>query len=476
MDARGRRVGPGATGVLRRLRDRDHTQGGLLSSLLVLSLPMLATSGVTLVFQVFDLAFLSRLGEAPMASVIIVNQTVRQGLVMLMVGVAFGTQALIARAVGAGRGERAEHLAGQVVLIGGVFSVAVATVGLFVAPPLFALTGAEPAFAPYGIPYLQLTLVLAFGFAATHLFAAILAGAGDTTTPFLVTAVQTVVAILAEWILIFGKLGVPALGVRGAALGVGIGHVVGVTLALRVLFRGHSRVHLRRRRLAPDPAALREILRLSWPPAIQMGTRVLVVGVFLHLAASFGESVQAAYAVGLRIGMFVPMVCFPLAGAVSTLVGQALGAGDVARAWRAVGVGLLVNCSIMWSFALLILLFRRPIMQLLSGDPEVIAVGAEYLLYLSGTVVAWSFYFVFLRALQGAGDMLVPMLISVSSSLFVAIPLAIGLSQATGLGRQGIWTAFLVNSVVSTLGTALRVASGGWTRRPPAGWGGTAPV
>lgn len=449
-----------------RWRERDHTRGSLFGSMLVLALPLLATSVMGgVVFQVTDLAFLSRLGEAPMAAVIIVNQTLRQLVFLVLMGASFGSQALIARAIGEGDVDRAERVAGQLVLLGAGFAAVVALAGLLFADPLFSLTGGDETFRAHGVPYLRLIYTLSLGVIGVQLFAAILGGAGDTTTPFLVILVQTAVAISAEWILIFGNLGAPALGVRGVALGIAAGQLVGMAIGVSVLFRGRSRVHLRRRHLVPDPAVIREILRLSWPPALQMGTGVIMTFAYLRLTGHFGESVQTAFAIGLRIGMIVPMVGFPLATACATLVGQALGAGKVGRAWRSIGVGILAEGAVMWSLAIGVFLLRETIVTLLSDDPEVIAIGTEYLGYASVAFFLWAFNFVFMRALQGAGDMVAPMLISVISSVCVSIPLALWLALGTDLGRRGIWIAFVASAAVSTVGTGARVASGRWTRR-----------
>jgi len=449
-----------------RWRERDHTRGNLLGSLLVLALPLMGSSllgGV--VFQVVDLVFLSRLGDAPMASVIIVNQTLRQLLFLMLMGASFGSQALIARAIGRGDVEQAENVAGQLVLLGAGFALVVALAGLFFADELFTLTGGEEVFRATGVPYLRLVYLLAIGIIGVQLFNAILSGAGDTATPFLVMLLQTTVAIAGEWILIFGNLGAPALGVRGVALGVAAGQLAGLVAGMRVLFRGNARIHLRLRHLRPDAAVLKQILRLSWPPAVQMGTQVLVTFSYLRLTARFGTDVQTAYAIGLRISMLVPMVAFPLASACATLVGQALGAGNVPRAWRTIRVGILVLGSVMWSTAIAIFFLRETIVSWLSDDPRVIEVGAEYLLFAAASFFFWAFYFVFLRSLQGAGDMLVPMLISVGTALCVSLPLAWWLALETDLGRLGIWTAFLTTSVLTTVAMGARVASGRWTRR-----------
>lgn len=434
----------------------------------MLALPtMVGSLAGGVVFQLADLAFLSRLGEAPMAAVLIVNQSLRQVLFMLAMGVGFGAQALVARAAGAGQPGAADHVAGQALLLAAGAALVVAALGTGLPEWLFSLPGPDPSFAADGVAYLRLVFLLAFGIFATQLFQGLLSGAGDTTTPLGVTLVQLGVALFAEWVLIFGQLGAPALGVRGAALGTAIGHAAGLVLAGQVLVRGGSRVRLRREHLLPDGAVLRRIAALSWPPALQLVGALLVNFAFLRLAGRFGAEVQTALAVGLRLSMIAPAVCFPIAGACATLVGQALGAGDPARAWRCVRVGLWVHAPIMWSFAAGVFAFRGTIMASFSDDPEVIRIGSEYLLFTSGSFVLWAFYFVFLRSLQGAGDVLVPMIVSLVTSCGIAIPGAYLLALDAGWGPRGIWVASLLSSAVSTGATGAWLATGRWTRRAP---------
>jgi putative MATE family efflux protein len=447
-------------------RHRDLTQGSLVSSLLVLALPLIA-SGVLggAVFQIFDLTFVSRLGEEAIAAVVITNQTVRQVSLMIVMGASFATQSLISRAIGNDDLERAEHVAGQSISLGIGLGILVALVGGLFPETLFSLAGPNESFYATGVPYLRLVFLLHFGVIGTLLFGAILGGAGDTTTPLLVQVVQFSVAIAAEWVLIFGNLGAPAFGVQGAALGIACGQLVAMGLGVAVLFRGHSRVHLRRRHLVPDLPVMGEILRIAGPSALQMIGGVAMTFAFIRLAGTFGEQVQTAYAIGLRLGMIVPMVCFPIATACATLVGQAIGAGDVPRAWRAIGVGIAVHAGIMWSFAAGMFWFRVQILGFFSDDPEVIRIGSEYLVYSSAAFIFLALYFVFFRSLQGAGEFLVPMAITLTNSLLVAIPLGIFLVRATSLGPSGIWIAQLVSAIVATTATGIWLASGRWTRR-----------
>ncbi len=446
---------------------RDHTRGSLVKSMGLLSLPLIASNVVGgVAFQLVDLGFISRLGEDAVTAIIVTNQSLRQVLFMLIMGFSFGTQALIARAVGAGVPDEADHVAGQVVVLGLGVSMVFAVLGVWLAPELLAAMKVSPAALEVGTPYVRLTFALNFGFVFLFLFSAVLNGAGDATTPLLVVVVQTAVSLLAEWLLIFGHWGFPELGVRGVAIGVACGQAVAGALALSMLFQGASRVHLRLRHLRPDPAILGRILRLSWPPALQLLSAFMINVIFIRLMGEISAQSQTAFSIGLRISMMGPMLAFPLAGATATLVGQNLGAGRVDRAWRSIGLGLAVNIALLWTAGGGMALFRREIMEMLASDPEVIAIGSEMLLFQAAAFGIWAFYFVFFRSLQGAGSVAVPMLASIFTSLCVALPTGILLSGPLGWGHTGIFAATVVASATNTLITGTWLATGRWAHRP----------
>jgi putative MATE family efflux protein len=447
-----------------RWRDRDHTQGSLVSSLAMLALPLMASSLVAgVLFQLVDLKLVSGLGERAMTAVIITNQSIRQIVFMLIMGASFGAQGLIARSIGQSDRDRADHVAGQTVMLGLALSAIVAAIGLAYPEQLLAAMNVSPEVLEVGIPYVRLVLLMNFGFVFINLFNAILNGAGDTATPFVIGVVQTLVSLVAEWALIYGRLGMPRLGITGVALGLAAGQLVSMALISRVLFGGASRVHVRARHMRPDPAAMRQILGLSWPPAVQMLGGFLVTVFFIRMMGDFGDKAQAAYSIGLRIGMIAPMICFPLAGAVATIVGQSLGADDPRRAWRAMGVGLLVHAGLMWSLAIALYLFRVPFLMMFTQDPEVIAIGDRMLVWQSGQFALLAFFFVFFRSLQGAGDVLVPMAISIANSVLLSLPLGIYLAKTRGMGPDGLFVAQFISTAIGTVLIGSWVATGRWT-------------
>jgi len=457
---------------LKRWRHRDHTRGNIFVSLAVLALPLIATSllgGV--LFQLVDLKLVSGLGEAATTAVIVTNQSWRQILTMAVMGASFGAQGQISRYVGAGDTDAAEHVAGQLVVLGIGVSCVVAVLGVAFARPMLEIMHVSAEVLEVGLPYVRLVFLLNLGFVFVFLFNAILNGAGDTSTPLVIMLTQTLVALVAEWCLIYGRLGAPQLGIRGVAIGLAIGHLTTMVLAFRVLFRGSSRVHLRRRHMIPDLRVIRGITALAWPPALQMMSGFLVSFFFIRLTGDFGDKAQTAYSIGLRLSMVGPMLSFPLAGACATLVGQNLGAGNTRRAWQVLGAGLLVHVAMLWSFAAIIFVFRKAILGLFTQDPEVIHIGSDLLFYQALSFVFVAFHLVFFRALQGAGDVVVPMIFSLVNALGLTVPLGVWLSTSRGMGPNGLFLASLIGAVAITLVTGVWVASGRWTRlRARAGW------
>ncbi|MAE93940.1 MAG: hypothetical protein CL910_04715 [Deltaproteobacteria bacterium] len=452
-----------------RWRDHDHTQGSLLSSILVLAVPSILTSVAAMgLFQMVDLYFLGQLGPESLAAAGATNQTLRQIIFLLTMGLMTATQMFVARSVGEGAIERAEHMAGQTLLMGTVVWLVVTLLGLFAAEPLVSLVATDPTVIELGTSYVR----IAFPFLATAIFVqlgtAVLSGAGDTTTPMIASFVQAPLALVFEWALAFGHFGLPAMGIDGIALGTGIGGLAGLVVLLSALFRGGARVHLRARHLRPDPAAMATLLRFSWQPALHMLARSTIVVFFMSLAGRLGGEVQAAYTIGLRIEMLPIMVAFPIANACATMVGQNLGAGSVSRAWRSIRVSFAVELAAMWPAAIAIFLLRHTLVDLFTEDPEVARLAAEYLVYSSIILGFYGLYFASFRSLQAAGDMNSPMIISITVAATLGIPLALYLTR-TDFGATGMWIANLAYALVNAILMIGWLLSGRWTRRhrPP---------
>jgi putative MATE family efflux protein len=446
-----------------RLREHDPARDGLLRGVIALSVPSILQSVLAFgSYQLGDLYLTGRLGPAAIAAAGATNQTLRQVVFLLLMGLGTAAQMLVARLIGAGRREEAEHIAGQVLLVGAGLWLTTAAVGLGLAEPMVRLVARDPEVVSLGADFVR----IAFPFVATAVFSqlatAVLLGAGDSYTPMLASFVTTPLALTFEWLFAFGPFGLPALGMSGIALGGGVGGLAGSLLLARALLRGEGRVRVSLAALRPDPAALRQVLRFSWQPSLHMLARTGITFFFMALAGRLGGDVQAAYTIGQRVAF---MIAFPVANACATLVGQNLGAGSLPRAWRAIWVSAAAEVALMWPAALGLFFGRRWLVGAFTSDPAVAELAASYLAYSSALLFFSGLYFVAFRSLQAAGDMSSPMIISLLLAGGLGIPLALALTQRTELGATGMWIANLAYGVCNTLAMVAWLLTGRWAKR-----------
>lgn len=451
---------------LARARDRDHTRGDLMTSVLVLALPSIVASLAGAgAMQLGEMWITGKLGTSALAAVNSASQTFRQLTMLFLMGLQTATQMFIARMVGAAQREQAEHVAGQALLAGGAFWLAAALASLVFVDPLARWMSPANAEVAAGIAaFAHITFALLIGPIAIQLGASVLAGAGDAATPMLANFVSAAVMLLAQYALAFGAFGLPELGVRGIALGAGIGSLAGGALLLRALLGGNGRVRLRRAHFRPDVAALRRLLGSSWQPSLHMLARTGILMFFTVFAARLGPEVVAAYGIGVRVEMVAIMIAFPISNACATLVGQNLGAGRPERVWPAVRMSFIATSAALWPCALALLLWRGSFVAIFTSDPLVATHATEYLAYTAVLLLFYGLYFVAFRTLQAAGDMLTPMFISVGAAFGAGIPLALLLSARLDYGATGMWIANLVYGAINAALMLWWLGRGKWLK------------
>lgn len=455
----------GALSTLRRvLFERDHTEGNLLVSIAVLALPALAmglAGGAA--YQTVELYFVGQLGRAGTAAFGVASQALGQVPFLMGFGIAVAAQMLVAQLVGSRRADEADHVAGQAIALAFLVSLAIALVGQFPAALLGLLTQDAEVIAA-GEPFVRIAYTLMFAQLFGMVFSFVLSGAGETTTPLLLSLISTPLTLALEYALVLGHLGAPAFGLVGIAISVALSSSLSLSIGLFLLLSGRCRLRLRARHLVPKLRALRSIAARAWQPALHMIVPTLLMVGYMTVTGRYGTDVQAGYTIGLRIESLPIFLSFPIANACATLVGQNLGAGRPDRAWGAIRAGYALELVAMSGISLILVFAREPIAAAFSRDPAVIRVASEYLLFACANVVLIGIYFVSFRALQGAGDMLAPMLASLVSALLVALPLAWFLTTQTDLGPRGLWIANLAFSAANTSLATGWLVHGRWAR------------
>jgi len=370
-------------------------------------------------------------------------------LIAALSALAVGNAVLVAQAVGARDLVRAGQLGRQSLIWSVIFSIPLALGGLALSAPLMSIFGLEPEVARVGTEYLQVTMGTVVVLVGLFIGGGVLRGAGDSRTPMLVTAFANVINVVLAYAMIYGHLGLPAMGAVGSAWATFIARGIALVLLIGALWQGRNGVTIRGQGgWLPDLKVAKQVLKIGVPAALE---QLLVSTAFLALGivvAHLGTTVLAAHRVAFAALSlsFLPGIGFGIAA--TALVGQSIGARRIAEGAAAARVA--TQWAVIWmsAIAALLFIFAPQVLRLFSDDPAVIAAGAGGLRVVALLQPFWAVLFVQSGALRGAGNTSFPLKVS-GTGIWVSVGLAALLITLFGGGLVTVWVAFLIVAPVT---------------------------
>jgi MATE family, multidrug efflux pump len=428
-----------------------------------LAWPAIMTFGLESLVGLIDALMVGRLGATAVAGVGVGTQILYAVSVMNM-ALATGTVALVARHVGADERHIAEAVVPQAIYVALAMALAIAVPVAIWAPQLVSIFRVDARVVDAGTGFVRMIMLGVPSMAVFAVIAAGLRGAGDMRTPLVIGALVNVLNVLTAYVLIFGKLGLPALGVRGAALASSLAFTTGALLALGSLLRRSSALRLRRTGLAPDPSLGRRVIRVGSPTGIEQLLMQIGFLLYLGIAARYGTNAVAAYFIGVRILALSFLPGFGFSAAASTIVGQQLGAGQPHSAERS---GWEANRLAMVSMSIagiVIFLFARPIAELFIDDQGVVADAVSFIHVLAIAQPLMAADSALGGALRGAGDTRFPLLTVIVGFYVARLGCAFLAANALSLSLVWVWAALLGDYLFRAALKAWRFRSGAWKR------------
>ena len=443
---------PAAAGTaLRALR-------GELRPTLRLATPIVVAELGWIAMGLVDIAMVGRLGPAAIGAVGI-GSVLCLAVVVFGIGMLLGLDTLVARAYGRGRLDECRRWLVQGACLAVLQAVPLTLIAWGMAASLDRW-GLDPAVERLAVPYFSIVLLSVLPLLLYTAFRRYLQAAGlaARVTAALLTA--NAINAAANWLLVFGHLGLPALGVDGAAWATCISRAyLASFLAVAVL------LHARRRgtgawpRLRPE-RRLRRLVALGLPAAAQM---TLEFGVFAAVTAIAGRleaTTLAAHQIVLNVASVTFMVPQGVGAAGAVRVGHSAGRRDPAGVRRAGWAALALGGGFMSGAALFFVLTPHPILRLYTTDPAVIRAGATLLLVAAFFQLFDGLQAVATGALRGLGDTRTPMVSNLAGHWIVGLPVGYALCFGAGWGIVGLWVGLSIG--LTLVGAALVLI---WWRR-----------
>ncbi len=434
-----------------------------LKKLLVIAVPMVISQASDTIMLFVDRLFLSRLGEEYLAA------SMSGGLTQFMVSSFFiGTigyvTAVVAQYFGAGKKEKCA----EAVFQAGLLSCLCYPVILVLAPFVrlfFSATGQSAMQVELAYTYFQTLIFGVLFLILRNALAGFFIGIGRTTMVMIANAAGMLVNIPVNYLLIYGKMGFPALGLRGAAIGTICGNAVIFIILISFYFRKKNRDEFLTHKAAGfRPAILRTLLKFGVPAGVEMFLNVAAFNLFVQTMHTYGTKVAAAVTVAFNwdVVAFLPMI--GMGHAVTSLVGQNVGACNFKEAEKSTYTGLRTAWVYSVTMVFIFVVFAGALASLFypesTGGPDELAV--LMLRLASIYILADSAQIVFVGALRGAGDTRWVMAASVALHWgFSAV--VIFLIKVVHVDPVTAWLVFIGFVVVFGITMFLRFWGGKWT-------------
>lgn len=445
-------------------QERDWTQGNIFRNLLSLAGPMAVNETLWTIGPTIDLIWVGRLGSTSIAGVGVAGMIVML-LTSLRWGIGAGSRAIISRYIGAGDTEGANHAARQAFVISGLYAVIVAALGLVFAEQVLRLFGLAPDVVVQGAAYLRIQLIGSVAMSFWITCEGIMYSAGDAVLPMRITVTARLLYILLDPFLIFGWWIFPEMGVQGAATANLVCYTLGFILSAWVLFSGRSRLRITMKNFRLDPSMIWRIVKIGVPNSVIGVERTFARLMLMRIISPFGTVAVASHALAQRMEFVFYMPSMALATASSVLVGQNLGAKLPQRAEKGVWLAAGTSVSIMLAAAIPVLIWTEHIIRLFNSEPELVRVAATFVRIEVASYVLMGMSTVLQQSIQGAGDTIPPMFVSIASIWVIQIPVAYWLSHRTPLGIYGARWAIVAGTLLGMVCYLVYFRMGRWKHK-----------
>lgn len=376
-----------------------------------------------------------------------------------------GATAVIARSRGQQNQERANQVFRHAMLLNLILTVILMVVGLFGAEWMVRFMGPEISETTIqaATQYLRIQFYGFVPLCLTFTVTAALRGVGDSRTPMIYNTVANVVNVVFNYILIYGKLGAPALGVAGASIATVIGQTVAFVIAMAVVMRKKSYLYLSlKEKFSFDRTILNNMVQVGLPAMIEQLLMRVGIIIYARTVTALGDVKYATHQVLMSIQSFSWLLGQAFSAASTTMVGQSLGRRRYDMAVIYLNRTRSLACWTALVLTVLILVLRSAIVGLFTTDAAVIAMGAEIMFLIALSLPIQTDSFVIAGGLRGAGDTRFTAMAMLVTVLIVRSILSTLLVTVLGWELWGAWIAFMVDMLVRAVMMYFRYYSGVW--------------
>lgn len=416
------------------------------------SLPIAVSSTVQALYNIVDGIYVSSLSEDALTATSLFF-SVNMIMVALISGMAAGLNALLSYSLGRGERERSSEIILTSLLLTFMIAGGFALLGYFGAEAYYRSFNASQSILHYGVDYMRICTVFYLPAALSCIFERILQATNHSTLSMIAQMSGAVVNIILDPVLIFGKLGLPALGIQGAAIATVIGQTVSALLSIlfNLVKNGDFQLHFRSFRFRLSTVL--EIYRVGLPVTVMQVIGTLMTFSINKILMHFSSTAVSVFGIYYKVQMFIFMQIFAFGQGALTLIAFNRGARKYSRIRNCVRTTILINVCIALLGTLIFQFFTDELISLFQPARELLVMGRRALRIISLIFPIEAVCVTLSYSFQGLGHGGLSLIHSTVRQLFLRVPCAYLL--ATFFGLDDVWYAFIIAEVVALVMTVL---------------------
>ena len=417
-----------------------------------MSIPMMISMLVQALYNVVDSIFVAQISENALTAVSLANP-IQMLMIAIGAGTGVGINALLSRSLGEKNYEKASKVAQNGIFLAFASYLVFLFVGLFVVTPFYHAQTTDAEIVAYGIEYLTIVCCCSIGIYAQFAYERILQATGRTMHTMITQTLGAVVNLILDPILIFGLFGLPAMGVRGAALATVIGQgVAGVTAWLMNVYQNKD-VTVTMRGFRPSIDIIKQIYKIGVPSIIMQSIGSVMVFCLNKILIVFSTTATAVFGVYFKLQGFIFMPVFGMNNGMVPIVAFNFGARSRERMMQTYKLALGTALVIMSVGALMFELIPEPLFLLFGASEHMLGMGVPALRIIGLHFPIAAFCIVTGSVFQAVGKAVYSMINSICRQLVVLLPVAFLLAQLGNVNY--VWFAFLIAEGVSMVMTVI---------------------
>lgn len=414
--------------------------------LISMSLPMIISMLVQAMYNIIDSVFVAQIGENALAAVSMAFP-IQSLMIAVSAGTCVGVNALLSRSLGEKKPEDARLAAINGIFLAVLGAAAFAVFGVFGSRMYFASQTSDPEIIEYGVQYLQVCAIFSFGIFGEMMFERIIQSTGRTIYSLFSQGIGAITNIVLDPIMIFGLLGCPALGIRGAAVATVTGQILAMLIALFCNLKKNPDVSINMRGFRPHGHTIKIIYAVGIPSIIMQSiTSVMTYGMNLILVG-FSATAVTVLGIYFKLQSFIFMPIFGLNNGLIPIIAYNYGARSKKRIMDTAKLSIAIAVGIMLAGLAIFQLFTPQLLMIFNASDHLLEIGVPALRLISLGFLFAGYCIIVSSVFQALGNGVYSLIISVARQLICILPLAYMFAKFWGL--HAVWYAFPMAEIIS---------------------------